>query len=125
IIGPCDIYFASILAAFLPNLKVLSVRCFMIYKEALNIILDELKELEVPNISHCILIECPPPSPRRVLKEIDKSILHKTRKLRKFLTCMSDSCLTCQRTRNDGGLIRWYKYEADFWKLDEVKSLAI
>ncbi|KAG5630166.1 hypothetical protein H5410_001883 [Solanum commersonii] len=44
--------------------------------------------------------------------------------VRKFLTCMSDSCIMCQHTRNDEGFMRWYKY-ADLWKLDEVKSLAI
>ncbi|KAL3524260.1 hypothetical protein ACH5RR_017094 [Cinchona calisaya] len=27
IMGPCDIFFASTLAAFVPNLKVLSLRC--------------------------------------------------------------------------------------------------
>ncbi|KAL2454303.1 F-box/LRR-repeat protein [Abeliophyllum distichum] len=125
IMGPCHIYFASTLAAFLPNLKILSIRCSMIFKDALNIILDDLKELEVLNISHCVLIEQPPPSPRRVLKELDESILEKAKRLRRFIMCMSDSCIMCQRTRNDEGLIRWYKYEADFWKVDEVKSLAI
>ncbi|KAL2558615.1 Cytochrome [Forsythia ovata] len=119
IMGPCHIYFASTLATFLPNLKILSIRCSMLFKVALNIILDGLKELEVLNISHCVLIEHPPPSPQRVLKELDKSFLEKARRLHKFITCMSDSCITCRRTRNNGGLIRWYKYEADFWKVDE------
>ncbi|CAI9768199.1 unnamed protein product [Fraxinus pennsylvanica] len=107
ITGPCHIKFALTLAAFLPNLKVLSIRCSMIYKDALITILDELKKLEVLNISHCVLIEHPPPSPRRVLKEIDESILHKARRLHKFITCTSDSCLMCTRTRNDGGMTRW------------------
>ncbi|CAI9768200.1 unnamed protein product [Fraxinus pennsylvanica] len=106
ITGPCHIKFALTLAAFLPNLKVLSIRCSMIYKDALITILDELKKLEVLNISHCVLIEHPPPSPRRVLKEIDESILHKARRLHKFITCTSDSCLMCTRTRNDGGMTR-------------------
>lgn len=125
IMGPCHNYFASTLAAFLPNLKILSIRCSMIFKDALDIILDDLKELEVLNISHCVLIENHPPSPRRVLRQLDESILEKARRLRKFITCMNDSCITCQRTRYDEGLMRWYKYEADFWKVDEVKSLAI
>ncbi|XP_022891064.1 F-box/LRR-repeat protein At3g48880 isoform X1 [Olea europaea var. sylvestris] len=125
IMGPCHIFFASTLAAFLPNLKVLSIRCSIIFKDALNIILDDLKKLEVLNISHCVLIDSPPTLPRRVLGELDESILKKAKRLRKFITCMNDSCITCKRTRQDEGLMRWYKYEADFWKVDEVKSLAI
>lgn len=126
VMGPCDIFFASTLAAFLPNLKVLSLRCSVLSKEALIIILDGLPGLEVLNISHCLLVEVPPHrAPRRVLGELDKSILEKASRLKIFLTCMSDSCTMCQRTRNDEGLIRWYKYEEDLWRVDEVSSLAI
>ncbi|XP_009783900.1 F-box/LRR-repeat protein At3g48880 isoform X2 [Nicotiana sylvestris] len=125
IMGPCDILFASTLVAFLPNLKVLSVRCTVLSKGALVIILEGLKKLEVLNISHCLITEVPPSSPRKVLTKLDESILEKASRLRKFLTCMSDSCIMCQRTRNDEGLMRWYKYEEDLWKVDEVRSLAI
>ncbi|KAL0452505.1 UNVERIFIED_CONTAM: F-box/LRR-repeat protein [Sesamum latifolium] len=126
VMGPCDILFASTLAAFLPNLKVLSLRCSMLFKDALIIILEGIKGLEVLNISHCLIIEVPPPpAPRRVLRELDKSVLERASRLKKFLTCMSDSCIMCQRTRNDEGLIRWYKYEEDLWKVDEVSSLAV
>ncbi|KAL8519356.1 hypothetical protein ACS0TY_010332 [Phlomoides rotata] len=126
IMGPCDIYFASTLAAFLPNLKVLSVRCSVLVREALIIILDGLHGLEVLNISHCLLVDVPPPpAPRKVLKGFDKSILEKASRLKKFVTCMRDSCVMCERTKNDEGLIRWYKYEEDLWRVDEVSSLAI
>ncbi|KAK9293165.1 hypothetical protein L1049_021153 [Liquidambar formosana] len=126
IMGPCDNLFASTLAAFLPKLKVLSIRCSMLLKDTLILILDDLKNLEVLNISHCLLIEVlPPPLPKRVMKELDESILKKTSHLRKFLTCMKDSCIMCQRTKNDEGLMRWYRYEEGLWKADEVKSLAL
>lgn len=127
IMGPCDIVFASSLAAFLPNLKVLSLRCSVLFKDALMTILEGLKGLEVLNISHCLLVEVPPhPAPRRILPGLDKSILELARANGlKLLTCMSDSCIMCQRTRNDEGLIRWYKYEEDLWRVDEVSSLAI
>ncbi|PIM99179.1 hypothetical protein CDL12_28330 [Handroanthus impetiginosus] len=137
IMGPCDVLFASTLTEFLPNLKVLSLRCSILCMDALIIILDGLKELEVLNISHCVLEVPPPPQlrprflpevpppPKRVRREHDKTILERASRLKKFLTCMSDSCIMCQRTRNDEGLIRWYKYEEDLWKIDEVSSLAI
>ncbi|KAA8539907.1 hypothetical protein F0562_026599 [Nyssa sinensis] len=125
IMGPCDIFFASTLAEFLPNLKVLSLRCSMLLKGALIIILDGLQHLQVLNISHCLLVEVlPPPAPKKILKELDESILERASRLRQFLTCMDDSCIMCQRTRNDEGLMRWYKYEG-MWKADEVRSLAI
>ncbi|KAG5630147.1 hypothetical protein H5410_001864 [Solanum commersonii] len=60
------------------------------------------------------------------LTELDESILEKASRLDKFLTCMSDSCIMCQRTRNDEGFMRWYKY-ADLLKVDEelVGNLTI
>lgn len=126
IMGPCDMFFAHTLANCLPNLKVLSLRCSMLFKDALLIILDGLKHLEVLNISHCILIEVPPPpAPRKVLKELDESILEKACGIRELLTCMDEVCVMCRRTRLDEGLMRWYKYEEGIWKEDEVKSLAI
>lgn len=125
IMGPCDVYFASTLVAYLPKLKVLSLRCSMLYKEALVMILDGLQHLEVLNISHCLLIEVPtPPAPKRALKQLDSLILEKASRLRRFLTCMQANCVMCQRTRNDEGLMRWYKYEEGLWKEDEVSSLA-
>lgn len=126
IMGPFDVCFASTLVAFLPNLKVLSLRCSMILKDALVIILDGLKGLEVLNISHCLLVDAPPPpAPRNVLRKLDSTVLERTSKLKKFISCMNDACVMCQRTRNDEGLMRWYKYEEDLWKVDEVRSLTI
>ncbi|KAJ7969981.1 F-box/LRR-repeat protein [Quillaja saponaria] len=126
IMGPFDIVFASSLAMYLPKLRVLSLRCSMLYKDALIFILESLQYLEVLNISHCLLVEAlPPPARRRVIKEIDQSIWEKAARLLEFHTCMEDSCIMCQRTETDEGLIRWYKYEEGMWKVDEVSSLAL
>ncbi|XP_010255462.1 PREDICTED: F-box/LRR-repeat protein At3g48880 isoform X1 [Nelumbo nucifera] len=125
IMGTCDTLFASSIVSFLPKLKVLSLRCSMLYKEALILILDCLEHLEVLNISHCLLIEVPPPpSPKVVLGELDETIKEKASRLREFITCQEDSCIMCQRTINDEGLMRWYKYEEGLWRMDEVRSLA-
>ena len=59
--GPFHINIASSLATFLPKLKVLSLRCSMLYKDALILNLDRLQHLEVLNMSHCFLVEGPPP----------------------------------------------------------------
>ncbi|GAV72508.1 IPP-2 domain-containing protein/F-box-like domain-containing protein [Cephalotus follicularis] len=126
VMGPFDIYFASALVAYLPKLKVLSLRCSMLINDALILILDGLHNLEVLNISHCLLVEVqPPPAPRRVRTKLDQIILQKASHLREFLTCMKDSCIMCQRTKFDEGLMRWYKYEEGLWKADEVSTLAL
>lgn len=127
IMSHCDTSMATTLVVYLPNLKVLSLRCTTIWRDALMIILDGLQNLEVLNISHCLLLDVPPPpAPKRVLYKLDESILQKaTIRLKKFIMCMSDSCIMCQRMRNDEGLIRWYKYEEELWKEDEVTSLAV
>lgn len=126
IMGPFDICFASSLVLYIPKLKVLSLRCSVIFKDALITILDKLQDLEVLNISHCILIEAgPSPLSKRVVKEIDPFIMAKANRLREFLVCMNDSCIMCQRARSDEGLMRWYKYEKGLWKSDEARSLAL
>ncbi|KAI4347533.1 hypothetical protein L6164_008340 [Bauhinia variegata] len=125
IMGPCDMFFASSLATHLPKLKVLSLRCSMLVKDVLIYILDSLQHLEVLNISHCIIVEILPPPQRKRAIRLDESIRQKASRLRQFITCMEDSCIMCQRTRNDEGLVRWYKYEEGLWKEDEVISLAL
>ncbi|XVE64208.1 hypothetical protein DITRI_Ditri07aG0083100 [Diplodiscus trichospermus] len=126
VMGPFDNFFAATIINYLPKIKVLSLRCSMLVKDALISILDDLQNLEVLNISHCLLIEIPPlPAPRKIMGELDQSILEKASRLRKFVTCMKDSCIMCQRTRNDEGLMRWYKYEEGLWKADEVSSLSL
>ncbi|KAL3755791.1 hypothetical protein ACJRO7_002785 [Eucalyptus globulus] len=130
IMGPFDMHFALPLVTYIPRLKVLSLRCSVIMRDALVTILDNLQDLEVLNISHCILIEDPPPPlPQRVvkemIKEIDPFIMNKANRLREFLVCMDDSCVMCERARSDEGLMRWYQYEEGLWKSDEVRSLAL
>ncbi|XP_061997239.1 F-box/LRR-repeat protein At3g48880-like isoform X2 [Rosa rugosa] len=125
IMGPCDIFFASTLVAYLPKLKVLSLRCSMLLREALLMILEGLPQLEVLNISHCLLFDLSPsPTSKKILREIDPFIHDKASRLRRFLTCSQDTCVMCQRTKTDEGLLRWYKYEEGLWKEDEVSSLA-
>uniref|UniRef100_A0A3Q7FPP3 F-box domain-containing protein n=1 Tax=Solanum lycopersicum TaxID=4081 RepID=A0A3Q7FPP3_SOLLC len=88
----------------LSELKIISP-CDMLFASALvsflpNLkLLEGLKKLKVFNLSHF--------------------------RLEKLLTLISDSCIKCQRTLNDEGMIRWSKYEEDLWKVDEVGSLAI
>lgn len=124
--GPCEVLFATSLVKYLPKLKVLSLRCSMLRKDVLIIILDGLEHLEVLNISHCLLMEVPSsPAAKLVVSELDHFILERASRLRKFITCMNDTCIMCQRTKNDEGLMRWYKYEEGLWKADEVISLAL
>lgn len=126
IMGPCDVNFASCLATYVPKLRVLSLRCSTLFKDALILILDNLQHLEVLNISHCVLMEAlPPPHQKRIMKELDQSIRQKASRLRRFFACMEDSCIMCQRTRTDEGLVRWYKYEEGLWKTDEIRSLSL
>ncbi|WMV19827.1 hypothetical protein MTR67_013212 [Solanum verrucosum] len=87
--------------------------------------LSGLKRLKVLNTSHCIITEDPPPTPMKILTKLDESILGKASRLDKFLTLITDSCIKCQHTLSDEGLMRWYENEEDLWKVDEVRSLAI
>ncbi|XP_031255643.1 F-box/LRR-repeat protein At3g48880-like [Pistacia vera] len=126
--GPFDVLFTSTIVKFLPNLKVLSLRCSAIVEDALLLILDDLPNLEVLNISHSLLIEGPLLSPmmlEKIIKRPKKIILEKAARLREFLTCIEHSCIMCQRTRSYEGFMRWYKYEEGLWKMDEARSFAL
>ncbi|XP_061997309.1 F-box/LRR-repeat protein At3g48880-like [Rosa rugosa] len=124
LIGTCN-FFASALVRYVPKLKVLSLRCSNLLKEDLIAILNGLQDLEVLNISHCVLLNTRPRT-RIILTELDPFILGKAFRLRRFITCMkSESCVMCQRAREDEGIMRWYRYEEGLWKVDEVDSLAL
>lgn len=124
--GPCDISFVQTLIRCVPNLKVLSLRCSLVNLDALLLILDGLENLEVLNISHCIIGDAlPTPATANVVEKLDDSVVKKSKRLREFYTCMDATCIMCQRTRDDEGLLRWYRYEEGLWKEDEVKSLAV
>ena len=127
VMGCLDMTFASSLIAYLPNLKVLSLRCAGLSKEALILILDELKSLEVLNISHsCHVVPLPYPREGYTFSSgIDPIIIKKASRLREFYTCMEESCIMCQRTKADDGLPRWFRYEDGIWKDDEISSLAL
>ncbi|KAL4575798.1 hypothetical protein LXL04_011884 [Taraxacum kok-saghyz] len=124
IMGPCDILCIQTLIRCVPNLKVLSLRVSIVYKDALLLILNGLKNLQVLNISHSLIIDAP--ATRTLVTELDDIILQKASRLKQFLRCMDDeSCVMCQRMKLDEGLVRWYKYEEGLWKEDEVKSLVV
>ncbi|KAL6291483.1 hypothetical protein ACE6H2_008993 [Prunus campanulata] len=137
LMGTCDTYsFASAMVRYLPKLEVLSLRCSMLSKDALMVILEGLPNLEVLNISHCVVLDetHQPHQPFRIVEELDASIVDKASRLKRFITCMrmptamhvqEDSCSMCQRARNDEGIIRWHRYEEGMWKADEVASLAL
>ncbi|KAH7663088.1 RNI-like protein [Dioscorea alata] len=127
IFGAFDMNLAVAITTFLPNLKVLSLRCSRVDKKALLFFLKSMGGLEVLNISHIILLVEGPADGglKAMFKEIDPAICENTASLRKLYFCSSKSCVCCQRMINDEGLMRWWKYEDWFWRIDEVSSLAL
>lgn len=126
IMGECDNFLAQTLTCYIPNLKVLSLRCSIVSRNALIHILYGLKYMEILNISHCLIVEYHPRRPLVVTRKVlDDLLLMKGLRLHRLLTCLDDFCGMCQKTKADEGLLRWYRYKEGLWKDDEVKSLAI
>ncbi|CAH2044222.1 unnamed protein product [Thlaspi arvense] len=126
VMGPIDLSFVEVLVYLLPNLNVISLRCTSIYRDALVTILDKLKRLQVLNISHSYLLvqRYEPKQETIIVRELDETIMNKASKLKRFITCMEhDTCVMCQRTEKDEGIMRWYKYEEGLWKADEFMNL--
>ncbi|XP_070660690.1 F-box/LRR-repeat protein At3g48880-like [Malus domestica] len=106
LMGTCDRGFASTLVAYLPKLKVLSLRCTKFTSSDLHIILNDLKQLQVLNISHCFWVQ------------INWIILDKASRLQSFITCMQfDRCIVCR--------VCHQRDKEDRWHEDEVDSLAL
>lgn len=131
IFGAFDMNLAVAITTFLPNLKVLSLRCSRVDKKALLYFLKSMRGLEVLNISHTLLLVEGPVNGgsdgglKVMFKEIDPAIREYTAGLRKLYFCSSKACLCCQRVIDDEGMMRWWKYEDWFWRIDEVSSLAL
>ena len=126
IMGSFDIDFAVSIHANLPRLKVLSVRCSRLSKEALVFVLERMENLEILNISHCLIVEGQISSSKRIVREMEVTILAMASRLREFIYCLDPLlCMSCMRMSEDEGLMRWYKYEDWFWRMDEVKSLNL
>ncbi|KAG7551674.1 hypothetical protein ISN45_Aa06g023250 [Arabidopsis thaliana x Arabidopsis arenosa] len=103
VMGHIDLFFTQNVVQCLPNLKVLSLRCNEINRDALLEILDKLESLEVLNISHSYLVVTQQhPEKKIIVRELDQAILEKTSKLKRFVTCMEHkTCVICQRTYKD------------------------
>lgn len=120
-----DLDFAISLITSIPELKVLSLRSSIVDKNALNLILMFLGNLEALNISHCVLGQIPRfPGPLLAIEQLDNFILWKASLLREFFTCQVQSCSICQFEYDDENIFGWYEYDKALWRDDEIKSLA-
>ncbi|PON86440.1 F-box domain containing protein [Trema orientale] len=126
IMCPLDIDFAHAIVVNTPNLKVLSLRCTVVFREALQFLLLNMEHLEVLNLTHCLVVSYS----RRagylvVYREIDEDIIENASNLKKFLTCKKTSCSMCKVVANQVGFLKWYNCEERNWRMDEVPSLAV
>lgn len=120
VMGTIDLCFVENLVKFLPQVKVLSLRCNSIHQDALLKILDEMKGLEVLNVCHCYILV-----PEETFPDWS-TILEKASKLKRVMSCYSpQTCVMCRRACEDEGMLRWYKCEEGMWKADEVTSLHL
>lgn len=116
---------AETILAYAPNLKVLSLRCNMVHREAMLRLLKEMKHLQVLNISHCLILDhSPNPGFMSVLSKLDKVILEEASRLEKFMFCKKDSCHICQLQISTNGILFWSRYDEGIWLTDEVSTLA-
>lgn len=116
---------AETILAYAPNLKVLSLRCNMVHREAMLRLLKEMKHLQVLNISHCLILDhSSNPGFMSVLSKLDKVILEEASRLEKFMFCKKDSCHICQLQISTNGILFWSRYDEGIWLTDEVSTLA-
>ncbi|EEF51144.1 conserved hypothetical protein [Ricinus communis] len=125
VMSPFDHDFANTLFIYLPKLKVLSLRCSIVHKDALRLTLMLFDDLKVLNISHSLLVDLfPSEIPTTFKWDHDTSITEQASRLKTFLWCQNSYCIMCQRVLYDAGHPNWQEYEG-LWCEDEVSSFAI
>lgn len=97
-----------------------------IYKEVLDLILENLDKLEVFNISHCLIITYP----RGVrdwtfFPQLDDQLLERATRLKRFMVCTQRSCaILSDAVRHYQGLTKWFNYDEGFWKEGELTGFT-
>lgn len=126
IMCPFDMEFAKAIIKYTPELKVLSLRCALVYKDALTHILNKLKHLEVLNVTHCLLVDDSEQDGFIVVyRQHEEETIEKASRLKNFFCCQHSSCPMCRRAFDDEGILKWFEYEQELWLADEVTSLAL
>ncbi|XP_062026341.1 F-box/LRR-repeat protein At3g48880-like [Rosa rugosa] len=120
-----DMNCAENILAYAPSLKVISLRCNRVHRDAILFLLKELRQLEVMNITHCLILDhFPKPGFWSVLPELDEFVLQEASRLKKFLFCQMRSCNVCHFQINSNGLLFWTQNNEAIWIMDEVSTLA-
>lgn len=114
---------AEAVVNYTPNLKELSIRFVIVNLRALCLVLNSLKDLEVVNISHSLIVdkldgEFEMYSLRNLRNHLDASYY------RKLIVCETGECLRCQNGRNNDPRRLPHGPLEDIWRQDEITSLA-
>ncbi|PON86443.1 F-box domain containing protein [Trema orientale] len=126
IMCPFDIDFAHSIVSQAPQLKVLSLRCAVVFKEALLYLLENLKHLKVLNLTHCLLVSDTQEAGFLVVyREIDEEISENVSHLKQLLTCKKISCSMCKIAVDQEDFLKWYDYDEGNWRVDEIPSLTV
>ncbi|KAJ7944888.1 F-box/LRR-repeat protein [Quillaja saponaria] len=131
VLCPLDIEFAESLIKHIPKLKILSLRCSLVYTEALRCILKGLEYLEVLNLSHSMFFaeldhEGAETSNILIQRGGEIPAAMDVSRLERLVACQGEtSCFLCQLMLENpsvGG--RGYRFQEAMWREDEISSLA-
>lgn len=124
VLWPFMVDLAKAIAASIPNLKVLSLQCILVEKEAFVYILNNMKNLEMLNLCHCLIVDegLPRPGYAYVARALDNSKIERASRMKKFLFCDADSCRIGQLMFVTGVSSGWSDF--GIWPRDTVSALA-
>lgn len=121
---------ADSIIAYLPGLKVLSIRGTTIRKNALELLMSEMQNLEVLNLMHSLLIHWLPFSitATYICSDADSIINERFKRPATFLSCHKNKCPNCLFKYWYGECneldLTWCEYDEDVWRVDEISSLS-
>ncbi|KAB2632680.1 F-box/LRR-repeat protein [Pyrus ussuriensis x Pyrus communis] len=121
-----DVVCARAIVAYTPKLKILSLQCTTVHKTALVFIMNEMKDLEILNVSHCTFIDdSERPRYSYGFEQLGESIVAQVSRLKEFLVCPRQHCDMCACGVVDGEEASiWHRFEKEIWRKDKVSSLS-
>ncbi|XP_010540769.1 PREDICTED: F-box/LRR-repeat protein At3g48880 [Tarenaya hassleriana] len=126
LMSPLTVELAKSIVDALPNLKSLSLRCSIVYKEAVTVILIRHLRLKNLNLSHCIFRDIPQVNNTvRYYKEPNRTVVRRAKmNLEKFLVCSKDDCEICSSLFPFAGTDPDFNYREEIWREDELEEFA-
>ncbi|KAL1204049.1 putative F-box protein [Cardamine amara subsp. amara] len=123
-VGLLDEHLADQIVLHLQVLKRLSLRCSFLYEQGLSRLVNGLKNLEILNLSHSLVVSLFPHLHFRMVNKIEDTLSMVSQKIHKLITCprFFDCGICADWLHSAWSCWKICKYFELFWQKDEIEE---